>query len=308
MRRQAPDDCDSIEIRNLPTADLALAANIFVYTQSIDCSDRLITTALNRQDALLQVLPVAAIVRHQQGKEEEVLALCRQLTELDPKNVQGWRGIALVQKERENWKEATAAFRKALEAKPDSHPLKHDIIDVLIRGGEREEARKRFTAETKPESGVALAVHLRLESRLLVLEGSMDAALAVLETAMKEDATDPRDRLRKGQLLYEMTRTAEAQSLLEELLVEYPSIQDAYFVLGTIHSHAEDKEKAQHYFDIHKTLTEKSEMLYNMEHFAGLNPEHVEVRRELVKVYASLGLNEIAEFWHRAAELIEVKQ
>lgn len=170
----------------------------------------------------------------------------------DPKNPYFQNGLGLAYARKGVWKDAIAAFRKALELNPYYVDAKNALGYALIMSGDREGGKKEilsaFSDAMNPapeisaynlgrayleEKNYAEAVSwLRaslnrnktyseayvLLAETLLASGSVEAAIVELEAGVKEVPTNAPLQLGLGKAYYKVGRFSDARAKLEEAL------------------------------------------------------------------------------------------
>jgi tetratricopeptide (TPR) repeat protein len=208
------------------------------------------------------------IMHLREGRVDAALDEFKRAAKEDPKNPYFQKGLGLAYAAKASratppsaatasWKDAIAAFRKALELNPYYVDVRNDLGMALIGSGDREEGKKEFLAAfsdpTNPtpeisarnlglayteEKNYAEAVnwfrtavsrnktyadpYLGLSEALTALNRP-DEAVALLEAGVTEIPTDAGLQLALGQALFKAGRFGEARARLEEAMRKDPA-------------------------------------------------------------------------------------
>jgi tetratricopeptide (TPR) repeat protein len=167
------------------------------------------------EDASVRAILAGALQR--QGKPEEVVAMYKRL--LDTKFGENFRtGLVMELEHLGMREEATALYRKTVDANPSDMSTLYSLAGLLERQGKLEEAaavyRKAFDANPKDR-----APFYQL-TRLLERQGKLEEAAAVYRKALEADPTDIN-------MLQGLTRLLENQGKVEELVALYRKAHDA---------------------------------------------------------------------------------
>jgi Tfp pilus assembly protein PilF len=196
------------------------------------------------------------VMHVREGRVDLALEEFKKAVKEDPKNPYFQKGLGLAYSAKREWKDAIAAFRKALELNPYYVDVRNDLGMALVGSGDREGGKKEFLAAysdpTNPtpeisarnlgqayleEKNYADAVswfqtsvnrnkdypdpYLGLAEALLGL-GRVDEAVVQLEKGVAEIPGDPALLLALGQTLYKAGRFGESRERLEEAVRKDP--------------------------------------------------------------------------------------
>ena len=84
------------------------------------------------------------VMHLREGRVDLALEEFKRAVKEDPKNPYFQKGLGLAYTAKRNWKEAIAAFRKALEINPYYVDVRNDLATALIGSGDREGGKKEF--------------------------------------------------------------------------------------------------------------------------------------------------------------------
>ncbi|HEX9186723.1 MAG TPA: tetratricopeptide repeat protein [Vicinamibacteria bacterium] len=197
------------------------------------------------------------VMHLREGRADLALAEFKRAVKEDPKNPYFQKGLGLAYSAKRQWKDAIAAFRKALELNPFYVDVRNDLAAALIGSGDREAGKKEFLAAfaepTNPtpeisarnlgqayfeEKNFADAVSWFRTSlnrnkaypdpylgiaEALIAQGRLDEAVAQLEAGVKEVPEDASLVLALGQAYFKAGRFAEARTRLEEAVRKDPA-------------------------------------------------------------------------------------
>ncbi len=197
------------------------------------------------------------VMHLREGRVDLALEEFKKAAKEDPKNPYFQKGLGLAYSAKREWKDAIAAFRKALELNPYYADVRNDLGMALMGSGDREGGKKEFLAAysdpTNPtpeisarnlgqayldEKNYADAVswfqtsvnrnkgypdpYIGLAEALLAL-GRADEAVAQLATSVAEVPGDPSLLLALGQALFKAGRFGESRTRLEEAVRKDPA-------------------------------------------------------------------------------------
>jgi Flp pilus assembly protein TadD len=192
------------------------------------------------------------VMHLREGRVDAALDEFKRAAKVDPKNPYFQNGLGLAYAAKREWKDAVAAFRKALELNPYYADAKNALGYALIMSGDREGGKREILAafsdamNPTPEISAYNLGRAYLEEKnyteavnwlrtslnrnreyseayLLLAETLMasdraDAAVAELEAGVKAVPTDPGLQLGLGRAYNKVGRFSDARARLEEAL------------------------------------------------------------------------------------------
>ncbi len=190
------------------------------------------------------------VMHLREGRVDAALDEFKRAAKEDPKNPYFQNGLGLAYAAKREWKDAVAAFRKALELNPYYADAKNALGYALIMSGDREGGKRELLAafsdamNPAPEISAYNLGRAYLEEKnyteavnwlrtclnrnreyseayILLAETLMasdraDAAVAELEAGVKAVPTDPGLQLGLGRAYYKVGRFSDARARLEE--------------------------------------------------------------------------------------------
>ena len=197
------------------------------------------------------------VMHLREGRVDLALEEFKRAVKEDPKNPYFQKGLGLAYTAKRNWKEAIAAFRKALEINPYYVDVRNDLATALIGSGDREGGKKEFLGAfsdpTNPTPEISARnlgqayleeknypdaiswfrtsltrnkkyadPYLGLADALLASE-RLDEAVAQLEAGVAELPEDAALLLALGQAFFKAGRFGEARARLEEAVRKDPA-------------------------------------------------------------------------------------
>jgi Flp pilus assembly protein TadD len=192
------------------------------------------------------------VMHLREGRVDAALDEFKRAAKVDPKNPYFQNGLGLAYAAKREWKDAVAAFRKALELNPYYADAKNALGYALIMSGDREGGKREILAafsdamNPTPEISAYNLGRAYLEEKnyteavnwlrtslnrnreyseayLLLAETLMasdraDAAVAELEAGVKAVPTDPGLQLGLGRAYFKVGRFSDARARFEEAL------------------------------------------------------------------------------------------
>ena len=305
-REPSAIELDQVQLGNVETPDLLLAASVMFGAGNFAAADHLVMEAVTREDHREQVLRQAILIRYDLGRDDEVLTYARELSKLAPRDPNPWLVMAMVFKNRGQWNNVVDAYRQMIERTPVEAraPLEARLVYHLTTTGNADEARTKFD-ELKSTAPAVLDADPLIEARLLHLEGNSEAALLLAQQALEQKPKDSETLLLIARI---RLSSSEPQKVIETMkdLVEYePGNNEAYYLLGQAYAQSGNPEQAKHYLALHQELRAINVRINELERRAGRDSTDVEVRRELALSYEKIGIPQLKEFWERAATAAE---
>ena len=197
------------------------------------------------------------VMHLREGRLDLALEEFKRAVKEDPKNPYFQKGLGLAYTAKRQWKDAIAAFRKALELNPYYVDVRNDLGTALVGSGDREGGKKEFLAafsdptNPTPEISARNLGQAHLDERnyeeainwfrtsvsrnkaysdpylglaeALLATGRMDEAVAQLEIGVQEAPGDPMVLLFLGQAYYKAGRFAESRTRLDEVVRKDPA-------------------------------------------------------------------------------------
>ena len=197
------------------------------------------------------------VMHLREGRIDLALEEFKKAVKEDGKNPYFQKGLGLAYAAKRQWKDAIAAFRKALELNPYYSDVRNDLGMALVGSGDREGGKKEFLAAFSDPTNPTPEISARnlgaayLEERnyadaiswfrtslnrnrkypdpylgiadALVTSGRVDEAVAQLEAGVAEVPDDPALLLALGQALFKAGRFGEARARLEEAVRRDPA-------------------------------------------------------------------------------------
>jgi tetratricopeptide (TPR) repeat protein len=299
-------ELDQIQLGDVETPDLLLAASVMFGAGNFAASDHLVTEAVRRDDHREQVLRQAILVRYDLGRDDEVLKYARELSKLAPQDPNPWLVMAMVFKNRGQWNNVVDAYRQMIERTPVEAraPLEARLVYHLTTTGNAEEARNKFD-DLKSKAPAVLDADPLIEARLLHLEGSSEAALALAQQALKQKLNDSETLLLISRIRLSRSQPQKVIDAMKELLESEPGNNEAYYLLGQAYAQSGDSQQAKKYLELHQELRAINIRINELERRAGRDSTDVAVRKELASSYEKIGIPQLKEFWERAAAAAE---
>jgi tetratricopeptide (TPR) repeat protein len=289
-------------VEQIPTPDLLLMIQAFSETGRVVPAGQLLDLALSRDDESREdTLVLACAIRLDLGRDAEVLGYCDELIELDDTAASPYRMQAAVHRLHGRWDHYVQALENARARTATEDPiLQVELIDGYTRLGRFDEAQQEFKKlkSTHPELIPSMPT---VHARLLIQQGDFKQAEEILTKYLETDPTDSEALMLKGKVLVDTGQFEAAVEVLKKALEYDPSAQDAHFQIGQTYARLGKKELANQHLALHRKLLDSKVRLYELEQKAAEEPQNVDVRRELAKIYAEIQLPSLAAFWERAA-------
>lgn len=303
---QSPKSASSAGLQPRPdqsTLDLLLGAELLFHAGHWPQSDGLLAEVLGRsgedREPRAEALRLAATVRYELGREDDVLASCQELKQLTPEDARPWIAEAQVHEDRSHWPQVLEACREAVRLQPDRPNLRWKLAEASIRVGDARQARAALAAI--PEAAGSEDTRRLQEARILELEGRSEESLTIVVELLKKYPEHVDSLLLEGRLLLGMGKLPEAQQAFETLVRLDPTMHDGHYSLGQVYARLGQRDKATTEFRLHRQLSDRKMELYRLERQAGREPANRELRERIAGLYEEIGLTELAQFWRRAS-------
>jgi Flp pilus assembly protein TadD len=282
--------------------DLALAADV-LWAHNMRLAEWLVQQALARNDDRQAVLRVAARVRYEQRRDDEALAHSRELQAIDERDPFAWEVMGAIYENRNFIDQLPEVYRKRLELEPEkAAELRPRLIQFLIKSGDIPEARRQFGLLDRQEATLESRI---VEIQLLEAEGESRSALRAAEEAIAEYPKDVTLLLSLGRIRLAQGELEQAVTALGELVALDPGNNEAHYLLGQAYARQAKPELAKRHLDEQRRILDVRVKLHDLEGRAAKQPQDAALRREISRLYESIGLKEQAEFWARGAGRME---
>jgi tetratricopeptide (TPR) repeat protein len=190
----------------------------------------------------------AAAIQQELARPAEAEAIYRSVLEADPKHVGALSGLGHLAKERGEKPAALTHFETAVAADPGNPWVRCDVAHMLRELGRHDDAEAMFKSviETHPEHGSALTGlgHLARQRR------DRAGALGYFEAAAKADPRNPWVRCDLANILRELSRFGEAETMLKAVLEDHKEHVGALTGLGHIARQRGELDAALGYFEM----------------------------------------------------------
>lgn len=292
---------DPAIVETLPTEDLLLAARLLFSTQRFRSADQLIGLLLSRHDEEREaVLRLAATIRFDIGRDDDVLRHCDELLSLVPGDSQTYVVKAMVYRNRGEWEHFVDSM-EAAGIRTLSPELTLQLAEGYVQLGRTADARRLFDMiqAARPELVEQAPV---IYARLLTQEGRNSDAEKVLNRYLLAAPEDSEALILLGKLKLATGQPEEAVQVLTRAVTSSPSEELAHYQLGLALMQTGKDESAREHMAEHRRILDAKVQIHELERLAANQPQNVSVRRLLSQSYAELGNFELAEFWIRAAD------
>jgi tetratricopeptide (TPR) repeat protein len=189
----------------------------------------------------------AAAIQQELARPAEAEAIYRSVLEADPKHVGALSGLGHLAKERGEKSGALSHFEAAVAADPGNPWVRCDAAHMLRELGRHDDAEAMFKSviETHPEHGSALTGlgHLARQRR------DRAGALGYFEAAAKADPRNPWVRCDLANILRELSRFGEAETMLKAVTDDHKDHVGALTGLGQIARQRGELDAALGYFE-----------------------------------------------------------
>ena len=176
------------------------------------------------------------------GRLDEAQAMCGAVSEVHPEHPAGWRCLAQIHRQRGARAQALDAFRKAVALDATNLPDQCEIANLLRELGRLDEAEpfSRALVETHPQ----LAAAWRCLAQIVRQRGQPDEALELYRRAATIAPGDVWLQIETVNLLREMGRLDEAQTMCGAVTEAHPGHPAGWRCLAQIHRQRGAKAQA----------------------------------------------------------------
>lgn len=199
-----------------------------------------------------------ASLAFEQGRLEDVLAICGRALEENPRCAEAQHYRAAAQLELGDLESAETSYRRALALAPEQLEILLGLAELLIShlGEDRARLEQGINLCTRGSKLAARQGDRELEFELLLLEGiglnqlgACEPALGKLEEALRlcPDSVDA--ALERGIALFELCRFDLAERALEEVCAMVPDEPWAHHFLGLLAERRQDLKEAKKRFE-----------------------------------------------------------
>jgi tetratricopeptide (TPR) repeat protein len=292
-----------LALDRVPTSDLLVAVSLCFGGQDFQGADAVLDEAVHRTDARESVLRLAIVVRYELGRDDDVLAYSRELTQLQPADARPWLMMAFVHEKQGKLNQVIEPLRRVIKLAPegaDTYRLK--LVDYLLRVRLVRDARIEFD-HLQANHSVLLPPGTLLEARLLYLEGHPNDALALIERWQADHPNDLAALLLEGEIRVALQQYEEAITALARVVAVEPAEQEAHHHLGQAYARRGDQARAKEHLDRHHWLVRAKTEVYRLQRLAGQRPRDIALRKQIVVLCEEIGWPEMAAQWKRAAEI-----
>ncbi len=296
----APRALDYISLAECSTRELTAAALVAFHVNDFPSADRLISAAIERIGADREhALRAAAVIRFDSGRHEDVLAHCRELSQLAPSDPRPWMVAASVYESRSDWINVVSNYREVLARSPAEKLLEREaMIGFLLKSASLAEARSEFDKLLHDWPGLSQDDPL-LEARLLYQEGDAERALPKIAPALQANPDDPEALFLQGKIQFEQGDLEAAMAALERVIAIEPLNHEVRYVLGQVYHRSGRPSEGEQMFVVYRQLSNIKSNLFNLEARAARNPQDIEARMEMIRIYDQLGLQKKADSWRK---------
>ena len=191
------------------------------------------------------------VMHLREGRADLALQEFKRAVKEDPKNPYFQKGLGLAYSAKRQWKDAIAAFRKALELNPYYVDVRNDLAAALIGSGDREAGKKEFLAAFAEPTNPTPEISARNLGEAYLEEKNYADAVSWFRTSLNRNKAYPDPYLGIAEALVATDRLDEAVAQLEVGVKEIPddaplllTLGQAYFKAGRFGEARERLEEA----------------------------------------------------------------
>jgi Flp pilus assembly protein TadD len=179
------------------------------------------------------------VMHLREGRVDLALEEFKRAVREDPKNPYFQNGLGLAYAAKREWKDAIAAFRRALEINPYYVDTKNALGYALIMSGDREGGKKELLSAFSDAMNPAPEISAHNLGRAYLEEKNYAEAISWLRTSVNRNRAYPDAYLLLAETLVVSDRVEEAVAELEAGVKEVPTdaglqlgLGKAYFKVG----------------------------------------------------------------------------
>jgi len=179
------------------------------------------------------------VMHLREGRVDLALEEFKRAVKEDPKNPYFQKGLGLAYTAKRNWKEAIAAFRKALEINPYYVDVRNDLATALIGSGDRVGGKKEFLGAFSDPTNPTPEISARNLGQAYLEEKNYPDAISWFRTSLTRNKKYADPYLGLADALLASERLDEAVAQLEAGVAELPedaalllALGQAYFKAG----------------------------------------------------------------------------
>jgi Flp pilus assembly protein TadD len=188
--------------------------------------------------ALAQTAPSAetrfstGVMHLREGRVDLALEEFKRAVKEDPKNPYFQKGLGLAYTAKRDWKEAIAAFHKALELNPYYVDVRNDLATALIGSGDREGGKKEFLGAFSDPTNPTPEISARNLGQAYLEEKNYPEAINWFRTSLSRNKAYPDPYILMAEALLASDRLDEALAQLQVGVAEVPGDADLLLALG----------------------------------------------------------------------------
>jgi len=175
------------------------------------------------------------VMHLREGRVDLALEEFKRATKEDSKNPYFQKGLGLAYAAKRQWKDAIAAFRKALELNPYYVDVRNDLAAALIGSGDREGGKKEFLAAFAEPTNPTPEISARNLGQAYLEEKNYADAVSWFRTSLNRNKAYSDPYLGIAEALIATNRLDEAVVQLEEGVKEVPEDPNLVLALGQVY-------------------------------------------------------------------------
>jgi Tfp pilus assembly protein PilF len=172
------------------------------------------------------------VMHLREGRVDLALDEFKKAAKEDPKNPYFQKGLGLAYSAKREWKEAIAAFRRALELNPYYADVRNDLGMALVGSGDREGGKKEFLAAYSDPTNPTPEISARNLGQVYLEEKSYAEAASWFQTSLNRNKGYPDPYVGLADALVGLGRLDEAVAQLERGVAEVPGDPNLLLALG----------------------------------------------------------------------------
>jgi len=232
-----------------------------------------------------------------QGRTTDALPHMQRAIQLDARSDPAWFGLGVCYEQLHRYNEAVDPLRQAIARKDGSAQYHTALGEVLVYRGYTDEGRKEYkrALDLNPNYGPACQLMGGFYLHKAPGRDSLDRAEALLVRATHLKAYLPEQLyLDLGDLYSQKGQFKEAVHALKTSIAKDPRDERAHYALSRAYRHLEMPAEALAAEGEFKQISDRHNQLQTMEARVFHNPNNLEARLKLARLYRDLGLEQRA--------------
>jgi tetratricopeptide (TPR) repeat protein len=288
--------------RRTDVAALTAAAECYYllgkYVQAVDAA----RAAVERDAEALDARRWLVAAYYDLGATGQAVEQLKIVAERAPHDPRPDRLLGLIDKDNERFGDAVGHYRESLRRdpnQPDQPLLLAELAESLVKLGRFDEARQ--VLPDCPRTATTLTLAAACEENL----GRPDAAVEMLRDALDREPAYLPARIQLGSLLLLEGRVDEAVAVLEASVRAAPHSSQAHFRLSQAYGRRGERDRADEQLRLMRETQAVEREFTDLHEEAAKKPDDADLRYKIGLLARQLDKADLARLWFRAALAIE---